>query len=141
MLSSQLRRMHNAEFSKSLASSELAMSGEDRQALAILENSARLVDDHYQMALPWGYKPPCLKNNRYVALHRLHFLEKRFQKDPSLMEKYCKTINEYITRGHARKVPGDQIDPAGKPLWDLSQHPVIYEHNPGKVRVVFDCVA
>ena len=141
MLSSQLRRMHNAEFSKSLASSELAMSGEDCRALAILENPARLVNDHHQMALPWGYKPSCLKNNRCVALRRLHFLEKRFQKDPSLMEKYCKTINEYITRGHARKVPDDQIDPAGKPLWYLAQHPVIYDHKPGKVRVVFDCAA
>ena len=141
MLSSQLRRMYNAEFSESLASSELAMSGEDRGALSILENSARLVDDHYQMALPWRYKPPCLKNNRCVALHRPYFLEKRFQNDPSLMEKYCKTINEYITRGHARKVPDDQINPAGKPLWYLPQHPVIYEYKPGKVRVVFDCAA
>ena len=125
MLSSQLRRMYNAEFSKSLASSELAMSSEDRQTLAILENSARLVDGHYQMALPWRYKPPCLKNNCCVALRRLHLLEKRFHKDPSLMEKYCKTIDEYTARGHARKVPDDKIDPAGKPLWYLPHHPLI----------------
>ena len=64
MLSSQLRRMYDAEFSECLASSKLAMSSEDRQALAILENSACLVDGHYQLALPWRYKPPSLKNNR-----------------------------------------------------------------------------
>ena len=141
MLSSQLRRMYDAEFSERLASSKLAMSGEDRRALAILENSARLVDGHYQLSLPWRYRPPSLKNNRCVALRRLHFLEKRFQKDPSLMEKYCKTVNDYIAKGHARKVPGDQIDPGGKPLWYLPHHPVIHEHKPGKVRVVFDCAA
>ena len=110
MLSSQLKRMYDAEFSDCLASSNLAMSGEDRQALAILENSARLVDGHYQLALPCRYRPPSLKNNRCVALRRLHFLEKRFQKDPSLMEKYCKTVNDYIAKGHATKVPDDQID-------------------------------
>ena len=141
MLSSQLRRMYNAEFSESLASSSVAMSGEDRRALAILENSARLIDDHYQIALPWRYKPPSLKNNRSVALRSLHSLERRFQKDPSLMENYCKTIKEYIARGHARKVPDDHIDPDGKPLWYLPHHPVIHEQKPGKVRVVFDCAA
>lgn len=46
MLSSQLRRMYDAEFSECLASSKLAISGEDRRALAILENSALLVDGH-----------------------------------------------------------------------------------------------
>ena len=50
MLSSQLKRMYDAEFSECLASSKLAMSSEDRRALAILENSARLVDGHYQLA-------------------------------------------------------------------------------------------
>ena len=117
------------------------MSGDDRQALAILENSGRLVEGHYQLALPWRYRPPSLKNNCCIALRRLHFLKKRFQKDPSLKEKYCKTLNDYIARGHARKVPDDQIDPSGKPLWNLPHHPVINEHKPGKVRVVFDCAA
>ena len=141
MLSSQLRRMYDAEFSECLASSKLAMSGEDRRALAILENSARLVDGHYQLALPWRYRPPSLKDNRCVALRRLHFLKKRFQKDPSLMEKYCKTLNDYIAKGHARKVPDGQLDPGVKPLWYLPHHPVVHEHKPGKVRVVFDCAA
>jgi len=140
MLSSQLKRMYDAAFSECLASSKLATSGEDCRALTILENSARIVDGRYQLALPWHYRPS-LKNNRCVALRRLHLLEKRFQKDLSLMEKYCKTMNEYISKGHARKVPDDQIHPSGKPLWYLPHHPVIHEHKPGKVRVVFDSAA
>ena len=100
MLSSQLKRMYDAEFSGCLASSKLASSGEDRRALTILENSARLVDGHYQLALP---RTPSFKNNRCVALRRLHLIEKRFQKDLSLMEKYCKTMNEYIAKGHQGK--------------------------------------
>ena len=104
MLSSQLRRMHDAEFSECLASSKLAMSDEDRRALAVLENSARLVDGHYQLTLPLRYRHPSLKNNRCVAFRRLYFLEKRFQKDPSLMVKYCKTVNDYIARAMPEKV-------------------------------------
>ena len=57
------------------------------------------------------------------------------------MEKYCKTVNDYIAKGHARKVPDNQIDPGGKPLWYLPHHPVIHEHKPGKARVVFYCAA
>ena len=124
--------MYDTEFSKCLASSKLAMSGDDRRALAILENSAHLVDGHYQLALPWRYRPPSL-NNHCGALRTLHFLEKRFRKDPSLTEEYCKTVNDYIAKGHARKVPDDQIDPGGKPLWYLLHHLVIHEHKPGKV--------
>ena len=53
------------------------------------------------------------------------------------MEKNCKTLNEYIAKGNDRKVPDDQI--GGRPLWYLPHNPVIHEHKPGKVRVVFDC--
>ena len=49
------------------------MSGEDRPALAILENSARLVDGHYQLALPWRDIPPSLKNNGCVAFAQASF--------------------------------------------------------------------
>ena len=49
MLSSQLKRMYDAEFSECLAISKLAMSSEDRRALAIPENSALLVDCRFQL--------------------------------------------------------------------------------------------
>lgn len=38
-----------------------------------------------------------------------------------LKEKYPEIVKGYIVKGHARKVPND--------------------HKPGKVRVVFDCIA
>lgn len=66
MLSSQLKRMYDAAFSECLASSKLATSGEDCRALTILENSARIVDGHYQLALPWHYRPRSLKNKIVV---------------------------------------------------------------------------
>ena len=95
---------------------------------------------HYQLALTRNYRPPSLKDNPCVTLQRPHFLKNRSQDRP-LMEKYCKTQNDYIAKCYARKVQGGQIDLGGKPLWYLPQYPVIHEHKPGKVEVVFDCSA
>lgn len=140
-MSRQLKRMYDAEFTESLSSTKQAMPTEDHSALAILEISACMVDGHHQLALPWRYNPPCLPNSRPVAECRLHSLRRRLQKDPSLKEKYWETVNVYIVKGHARKVPDDQVDPVGKLLWYLPHHPVFHDEKPGKVRVVFDIAA
>ena len=39
----------------------------------------------------------------------MRFLERLFQKDASLFDKYRSTIEDYISRGHARRVPDDQV--------------------------------
>ncbi|XP_068738995.1 uncharacterized protein [Montipora capricornis] len=104
MLSNQFKRLYNAEFSESLSCWKPAFSVEDHRALAILESSARMVDGHYQLALPWRFQTPCLPNNRSVAARRLQALKKRFLADPVLFEKYKDTIDQYIANGHARKV-------------------------------------
>ena len=46
-----------------------------------------------------------------------------------------------MTKGHARKVPDDELDPDGKPIWYILHHAVSNPHKPGKIRVVFDCTA
>ena len=49
-------------------------------------------------------------------------------------------MEKYISKGHARKVPLDELHVEGKrPLWYLPHHPVL--NKPGKTRVVFDCTA
>ena len=141
MISSQLKRLYDADFNESLSSVKQAMSIEDQRALAILESSACLRNGHYQLPLPWRFKSPCLPNNRDVAVRRMRFLERRFQKDTPLFEKYRSTVEDYISRGHAKRVPDDQVYIDDKPLWYLPHHPVFHPQKPGKVRVVFDCAA
>ena len=141
MISSQPKRLYDADFNESLSNVKQAMSIEDQRALAILESSACLRNGHYQLPLPWRFKSPCLPNNRDVAVRRMRFLERRFQKDASLFEKYRSTVEDYISRGHARRVPDDQVYVDDKPLWYLPHHPVFHPQKPGKVRVVFDCAA
>ena len=33
---------------------------EDQQALKLMEETAVKIDGHYQVALPWRKKPPCM---------------------------------------------------------------------------------
>ena len=67
------------------------------------------------------------------------FLERHFQKEAPLFEKYRSTVEDYISRGHARRVPDDQVYVDDKLLWYLPHHPVFHPQKPGKIRVVFDC--
>ena len=50
------------------------MLQDDKRALAIMEESAELSDDHYEIALPWKVFPPDLPNNKIVAERRLGLL-------------------------------------------------------------------
>ena len=84
MLSYQFKRLNDAEFSESLLCTKQALSVEDHRALAILESSARKVDGHYQLALPWRFQTPCLPNNRSVAARRL-----QPSRDVSLLTQLC----------------------------------------------------
>jgi hypothetical protein len=83
---------NNAEFNDSSQSSSETMSIEDRRALTIMENSACIINVHYQLGLPRKYDPPCLPTNRPMAEKRLHLLTNLLERDPDLHEEYKNTI-------------------------------------------------
>lgn len=142
MLHRQMESMFRNDFNEPMITSKVAMSVEDRRALSQMEESAKFVNGHYQLAMPWKSKPVNFPKNRDFALGRSRKLRKRFQRDVNLFEKYKDTINGYVTSGYARRVPCDEQD-VGKdtPVWYLPHHPVFHPQKPGKVRVVFDCAA
>ena len=92
----------------------------------------QMVDGHYQLSLPWKYEIPSLPNNRAMAVKRLDLLKRRLEKDVDLKRKYEETVEEYISLGHAQKIPDGQI---GSPVWYLPNHPVVHPQKPGKARV------
>ena len=116
------------------------MSVEDERALGIMEGSSKKVSGHYQVRLPWRQQPPYLPNNRVLADHRLQLL-KKFLQDHKLFESYRATIHDYISKGYAQRVPKEELDVVGKPLWYLPHHAVFNPNKLGKLRVVFDCAA
>ena len=67
VLSQQFHHFMNFEFSESVSEAVSTMSRQDKQALSIYEKSARLVDGHYQIAIPWKCHPPDLPNNKPLA--------------------------------------------------------------------------
>eukprot|EP00794_Sanderia_malayensis_P001665 gene1665-1854_t len=107
-LEKQFRQYINRDFCESNADNRKAMSIEDKRALAALNETSKLVDGHYQPAIPWRNVQPCLPNNRPVAEHRLKYLKRKLSRDAVLCEKYTNFINDLLVKNHARKVPGDQ---------------------------------
>ena len=130
----------NMEFQDVTYDTKTSMSQNDRRALDIMEQSARMVGGHYEIGLPWKNYPPRLSDNRAQAEQRLRSLRKRLQQNPPLLEKYKLFMNDLLDKDYARKVTSQEIGPL-KTHWYLPHHPVFHPQKPDKVRVVFDCSA
>lgn len=137
----QVKSFWETDFGGSISDPKTAMSVQDKKALQMMEQSVELVSGHYQVGLPWRHHPPCIPNNRLLAVRRLGYLKRRLQKDQELFEKYKTSINEYIDKGYATRVPQDEVEQRDNVVCYLPHHPVFHPHKPGKVRVVFDCAA
>jgi hypothetical protein len=106
-----------------------------------MEDSIQKVNGHYQVSLPWKSYPPDLPNNRAFAVRRCELLRRRLLKDGDWLLKYKFTMSEYINKGHAERVPDEELNLTDKPVWYLPHHPVVHHLKPDKVRVVYDCAA
>ena len=137
----QLERLWKTDFGDSAVGTKVSPSVEDKMALNKMEESLQRVGSHFQVALPWRPGSPHLPNNRAMAEQRLQLLKKRLLKDEDLLAKYRTTMQEYIVKGHAQKVPTEELNLKEQPVWYLPHHPVTHPLKPGKVRVVFDCAA
>ena len=61
--------------------------------------------------------------------------------DQKLFESYRATIHDCLSKGYAQRVPKEELDVDGKPLWYRPHHAVFNSNKPWKLRVVFDCAA
>ena len=50
-------------------------------------------------------------------------------------------MTDYIKKGHAEKIPKEELEVRDRPVWYLPHHPVTHPLKPDKVRVVYDCAA
>lgn len=95
-LDEQFRRYCDMEFNAMKLRDEWTMSQEDIKALSQIKESARMVEGHYEIALPWQKYPPDLPNNKNAALQRLELLKKRLTRDDGLHQKYTTFMEERI---------------------------------------------
>ena len=117
------------------------LSVEDRRALKLIENSICLRDGHYQMGLLWKDDNPVLPYNRSLAEARLHYLKRRFHRDPELEAKYRAAIEDCVAKGYARRLSKEEAAAVSNITWYIPHHAVTNPNKPGKVRVVFDAAA
>jgi hypothetical protein len=140
-LKHQLERLWKTDFEGFLVETKVYPSVEDKKALQIMEKKLKIVDGHFQVALPWRNNPPYLPNNKMVAERRGLLLRKRLLRDDELLKKYRTTLNEYLEKGYAEKIPQEQLDMENRPIWYLPHHLVTHPLKPEKVRAVCDCAA
>ena len=129
----QFDRLYNCEFRDLTYLEKTSPSVEDLKALDQMRQSVKRVQGRYEVGLPWRSGSVDLPYNRKVAESRLSGLRKRLMKNESLFEQYKLKIDEYLTSGHARKIPENELSATPK-TWYIPHHPT-----EGKFRIVFDC--
>lgn len=104
-----------------------------------MKNVSREKDGKLLMRIPFKIDPKSenfLGDSLENAKRRFLQLERRFERNPSFKEEYTKCINEYITLGHAIKVPMSSYSHV------IPHHAVIKESSlTTKLRTVFDASA
>ena len=141
LLSEQLRKYFNHEFDDCISDDKKLMSANDKKSLKVFEESAKLVDGHYVLAIPWKNPQPCLPNNRSVAESRLTYLRRKLSRNNDLHVKYAEFIDDLQIKGYSRTVPKEQLRQNNGKVWYLPHHNVVNPKKPEKTRVVFDCAA
>jgi len=140
-LDALVERFWKMERCESLADDQCEMSREDKRTIKIWDDSAKVVEGHYELNIPFKTKPPRLDNNYSVAEHRFQSLSRRLSSNDKLCEKYKAGISELIEKGYAEKVKDEDINIPGEGVWYIPHHAVVNENKPDKVRIVFDCAA
>ena len=139
LIHNQLERMFSLDFcgEKHTDESGLAHSVDDVRALSKMKSSTKMIDGHYEVALPWRNDRPLLPNNRKLASKRLECLKRKLEKDSKLFEKYKDKIDEYLNLGYAKQVPENLQNLQVGEAWYIPHHATMQS----KFRVVFDCAA
>ncbi len=115
-------------------------SREDCRFLEMVNNTVKLVDSHYSIALPLKDRKISMPNNRNIAEQRTYNLKRRFVKDALFHKDYTAFMNNLISSGYAERVPVTDISRSDGKVWYIPHHGV-YHPKKGKMRVVFDCAA
>lgn len=134
-----LVRQDNQDFSERAFEEQTELSFEDKKFLKIADESAIKKDGHYEMWLPFRDKSLVMPNNKPVAELRALTLRRKLLKNEAFHSDYTKFMNAMFDKGHAEKVPDDELSRCEGRVWCIPHHRVYHKKN--KIRVVFDCTA
>ena len=122
---------------------DLVRSIVDRRELAVMEQTTKKLEgeDAYVSELLWCEKDPSIPNNYDMAVQRLKSLEKKFENDPEIKERYAKSIQDDIEKGYVRKLSEEEVCTDSKVTWYLPHRFVINPKKPNRLRRVYDASA
>ncbi|XP_064633630.1 uncharacterized protein LOC135491588 [Lineus longissimus] len=112
----------------------------DRKVLQNARSSVKIVEDRYQVAVPWkGNHLPAMPDSREMAEKRLISTETKLQKNPELGKSYSRVIQQYQEKGYIKKIKDDERN---SHQWYLPHFPVVRpDKSTTKTRIVFDASA
>ena len=111
---------------------EPVMSLNDRHALKTMQETIHVEGGKFHVGIPWKVDPEeALQNNRSIAESRMRMLRRKFDTNLKLADSYTKTVEGYISDGHAMLVEGDELNDVHQ--WYLPHHAVFKRSNPEKV--------
>ena len=104
----------------------------DARAMDILESTTFCDGVRYHVGMLWADSHSTLPNNYCASLAQLKSLEKRLKNDPSLNERYAKTITDDLDKGYIRVVSSEELASSTPREWYLPHHPVLNPNKPKK---------
>ena len=114
------------------------MTKEERKAVKILETTTTRSGNRYEVGFLWKENNAILNYNKGMALHRLHLTERKFTTNNELAMKYKGIVNEYISKGNARKLSQEEANRTSPITNYISHYGIQNPNKTGKLRVLFD---
>ena len=107
-----------------------------------LQRTATFDGEPYEVGMLWNDNPSHLPNNPFSAMGQFKSLEKGFEKDLELNDRYEETIKTDQAKGFVRELAPVEIESTTKcPQRYLPHHPAAKPHKPEKVRRVCNAAA
>ena len=99
----------------------------------------RFTGERYEIGLPWKSESLAIDDDYDLCHNRLRLLHRKLQKQPEIMAKYDKRIEEQLATGIVEKIPEGEEIKEGNDVHYLPYHGVIRKDKATmKLRVVYD---
>ena len=141
-LNEMVKRSFSMEAFGVLLPAKKLLTQQDARGLFILESTVKRVESQFEAGLLWAYDDVQMPSgSRQTALHRLHCMERKMDKDEAFAKLYCEKINEYLDKGYAFKLNYSDAMAVTKKTFYIPHFAVTNPNKPGKIRLVFDAAA
>ena len=136
-LEQQAERFFNFDYSEChIFSGEKYHSVEHKQFLEMVGQQSVSRHGRYVICLPVRECLAPFPNNCPLALQRMKGLQKRFLANESYKKQYTEFLEDLFVKGHASKVPADEVVHDDDFLWYLSHHGIVHPHKDNLIGVL-----